>query len=45
MKFHVVCHGCLFEGLAPSDDAAQRAVDAHARKHPDHEVDTQQVNS
>jgi hypothetical protein len=35
MKWHVVCHCCPFEGLAPSEAAAERAVDAHHEKEED----------
>jgi hypothetical protein len=32
MKCHVVCHRCTFEGVAPSREFAEKAVEAHNRK-------------
>lgn len=37
-RVHVVCHTCTFEGLAPSEQAGKDAVEAHERKHPDHDL-------
>lgn len=37
-RTHVVCRDCPFEGVAPSEEVADDAVEAHERKEPDHEV-------
>ena len=39
-RVHVVCRDCCFEGIAPSEAAADRAVDAHDRKEDGHTVVT-----
>jgi len=42
-RVHVVCRDCRFEGLAPSEEAADRAVDAHEQKEDGHTVATEAV--